>query len=76
MTLRWSSTPKMDYAGNDISSNPSISLENCKKNCVEDKTCKGIETDFDGPGPGHCWVKSSFQNGKSNDNRWAYMLNR
>ncbi len=72
----WTDEDKMDYPGNDISSLTGISLNDCKKKCISDKTCKGIVTEFQGDGPGSCWLKSIFGTGNSSDTLFTHKLSR
>lgn len=74
-TPRWASEVKKDYSGNDIGSMLSgKTLDECKKECIQDQTCKGIVTDFSGDGPGDCWMKSSWGDSTDNDSRFTYKL--
>lgn len=76
-TPLWSSEDKKDYSGNDIGSMLSgKSLDDCKKGCIKDSTCKGIVTDFTGDGPGNCWMKSAWGDSTDNDSRFTYKLTR
>jgi hypothetical protein len=73
----WTDEDKMDYPGNDIGSElTGISLNDCKKKCISDKTCKGIITDFQGDGPGACLLKSVFGTGNSSDTVFTHKLSR
>jgi hypothetical protein len=65
----------MDYPGNDLE-NGTYSLMACKKNCIKNASCQGIVTDYQGDGPGNCWLKSDLTQGVSASNRWAYLLSR
>ena len=65
----------MDYPGNDLE-NGTYTLMDCKKQCIENASCQGIVTDFQGDGPGNCWIKSDLSQGVSASNRWAYLLSR
>ena len=77
LTPLWASETKMDYAGNDIGSSlTGVSVNDCKKKCIGDSTCKGIVTDYEGDGPGTCWMKSSFGTGAANESRFTYKLTR
>ena len=65
----------MDYPGNDLE-NGTYTLMDCKKKCIENASCQGIVTDYQGDGPGNCWIKSDLSQGVSAQNRWAYLLSR
>lgn len=65
----------MDYPGNDLE-NGNYSLMDCKKKCIANASCKGIVTDYQGDGPGNCWLKSELIQGASANNRWSYQLSR
>jgi hypothetical protein len=77
-TPLWTSEDKKDYSGNDIGSTSltGISLNDCKKKCIGDDTCKGIVTDFTGDGPGTCWMKNNWSTAADNDSRFTYKLAR
>ena len=72
----WTTETGMDYSGNDLNSLSNTSLQDCKKACISNTSCKGILTKFDGDGPGKCWLKSDLTTGPANSNRWAYKLQR
>ena len=74
LTPLWGNEEKMDYSGNDIGNFKGVSLNECKKKCVDDKNCHGIVTDFSGDGPGTCWTKSLFGTSTESDKRFAYKL--
>ena len=76
LTPLWENQEKMDYSGNDIGNFKSVSLNECKKKCVSDTSCKGIVTDFSGDGPGSCWTKNLFGASTESTNRFAYKLSR
>ena len=77
-TPLWATEDKMDYSGNDIGSSlTGVSLNECKKKCITNATCKGIVTDFSGEGTGTCWMKSLFgETGTSSDSMHTYKLTR
>lgn len=75
-TPLWGKYETKDYGGNDIQNFPSIGLNECKQNCIKNKDCKGIVTDYQGDGPGNCWLKTTMENGTDNDQRWAYKISR
>jgi hypothetical protein len=73
----WTSETKKDYNGNDIGTSlTGISLNDCKKKCLGDSTCKGIVTDFSGDGPGTCWMKNNWGDATDNESRFTYKLTR
>ncbi len=71
----WGEYETKDYAGNDIQNYPSIGLNECKKNCIGNKDCKGIVMDTQS-GNGNCWLKNDMTTGVDNDQRWAYKISR
>ena len=75
-TPLWGKYETKDYGGNDIQNFPSIGLNECKQNCIKNKDCKGIVTDYQGDGPGNCWLKTTMENGTDNDQRYAYKISR
>lgn len=72
----WKTETGIDYGGNDINTLSNISLKDCKQKCIGDTTCKGISTDFNGDGPGTCWMKSDLTTGTTNASRWVYKIKR
>ena len=67
----------IDYSGNDISYNNSISYSDCFYNCANNNLCKGIVTDFDkNIGPGQCWMKSDMSIHVMNQNKYSTKFNR
>jgi hypothetical protein len=74
-TPLWASEDKKDYSGNDLSTLTGKSLDDCKKQCIGNKDCKGIVTDFTG-GTGNCWLKSAWGESTANDSRYTYKLTR
>ena len=72
----WANEEKMNYSGNDITNLTGISLNNCKKKCMMDSTCKGIVTDYEGDGLGNCWLKSTFGTGIKDESNNTYKLTR
>jgi hypothetical protein len=72
----WTSETGTDYGGNDLSTLSDTSLQDCKKQCIGNTSCKGISTDFDGDGPGTCWLKSDLTTGTPNTGRWVHKLKR
>jgi hypothetical protein len=75
-TPLWGKYETKDYGGNDIQQFPSIGLNECKQNCIKQKDCKGIVTDYQDDGPGNCWLKNTMENGTENDQRWSYKISR
>jgi hypothetical protein len=75
-TPLWGNYETKDYGGNDIQNFSSIGLNECKQNCIKQKDCKGIVTDYQGDGPGNCWLKNTMENGTDNDQRWSYKISR
>lgn len=75
-TPLWGKYETKDYGGNDIQQFPSIGLNECKRNCIKQKDCKGIVTDYQDDGPGNCWLKNAMENGTDNDQRWSYKISR
>ena len=70
----WNETT-LDYPGNDLESGNYV-LNDCKKKCIANRSCKGFVTDYMGDGPGNCWLKSALSQGVSVENLWAYLLSR
>ena len=66
---------RMDYQGNNLAYNSSVTMPECKDKCRSLDNCAGIVTDFTlGSGPGQCWVKSKFENPTINTNRYPAFL--
>ncbi len=71
----WKESREIDYWGNDLSFGIHT-LRDCKKKCIQDKSCKVITTDYNDEGPGGCWVKSDSSRGIPASNRFSYILSR
>jgi hypothetical protein len=79
MTYSWATVPGMDIVGNIIGSPyASITLADCKTNCQNDPTCKGIVTPFSNNGPGNCVLKTdaSPNTRVAKSNSWINTLQR
>ncbi|CBI30482.3 unnamed protein product, partial [Vitis vinifera] len=58
--------PQTDYYGFDLDYSPSVSLEACRKICLEDCLCQGFAYRL--TGEGNCFAKSTLFNGYKSSN--------
>lgn len=75
-TPLWGKYETKDYSGNTIKTYPSVTLNDCKKNCINHKNCKGIVTNYQDNGRGNCWLKNKMESGTDNNKRYAYKISR
>ena len=74
----WLTGAPMDYIGGDIGSlKTEYTLYQCQEDCVRDKNCRGIVTDFAlGNGPGTCQLKSNMGDPKPDASKFPFFYSK
>ncbi|XP_058109426.1 putative receptor protein kinase ZmPK1 [Magnolia sinica] len=61
--------PQTDFFGFDLNYSTGISLESCKKICLDDCSCEAFQYRLEGDG--RCWAKSALFNGRNSPNLYG-----